>query len=87
MKRLIALVTVILLSATPVKAETVRTCSSVYGGGEVCGETTTDVTVEHKTVAAGANDIQLWQVMAGVAGIALVSTILYKLSYRWYIFD
>ncbi|KKU45625.1 MAG: hypothetical protein UX64_C0026G0001 [Microgenomates group bacterium GW2011_GWC2_46_7] len=85
MKRLITLVTVLILSSTPVSAETVRTCSSVYGGGEVCGEATTSVTVEHKTVAAGVNDLQLWQVIAGVAGIAFVSTLLYKLSYRWYI--
>ncbi|EKD80573.1 MAG: hypothetical protein ACD_40C00054G0006 [uncultured bacterium] len=85
MKRLIALVTVLLISATPVSAETVRTCSSVYGGGEVCGEATTTVTVEHKTVAAGMNDLQLWQVIAGVALLASVSTLLYKLSYRWYI--
>lgn len=86
MKKLIVLVTLLFAFALPASAETVRTCSSVYGGGEVCGETTTTVTVEHKTVDAGILDYELWQIVAGVFGVAVLTTVLYKLSYRWYIF-
>lgn len=85
MKKLIVIAGMLFALATPVAAETVKTCSTVYGGGEVCGETTTTVTVEHKTVNAGINDWELWQVVAGVLGIALVASVLYRLSYRWYI--
>ena len=60
MKKLIVLVTLLFAVAAPVSAETVRTCSSVYGGGEVCGETTTTVTVEHQVVNAGIMDYELW---------------------------
>lgn len=87
MKRLIALVIVMLVVAsTPARAETVRTCTSVYGGGEICGETTTTTTVEHKVVETGVNGFELWQILAVVAGTAFVTTLLYKISYRWYIF-
>lgn len=86
MKRLIALVAVMfIVSSTPASAETVRTCTSVYGGGEVCGETTTTVTTEHKVVETGVNGLELWQILSAVAGTALVATLLYRLSYRWYI--
>lgn len=86
MKKLIVLVTLLFAVVAPASAETVRTCSSVYGGGEVCGETTATVTVEHKTVNAGILDYELWQIVAGVFGVAVLATVLYKLSYRWYIF-
>ena len=88
MKRLIALVTtlVVLVSATPAHAETVSTCSSVYGGGEVCGETTTNVTVEHQTVNTAINDNQALMILASVLGAALLATVLYKLTYKLYIF-
>jgi hypothetical protein len=83
MKRLIAsLIVLFALSATPVMAETVKTCRSIYGGGEVCGETT----VEHKTVETGVSDLEMWQILSIVGGVALTATALYKLSYRWYIF-
>ena len=85
MKKLIVLVSLLFVTAGAVRAETVKTCSTVYGGGEVCGETTTTVTVEHKTVNAGIMDYELWQVVAGVLGIAVLASVLYKLSYRWYI--
>jgi len=85
MKKLIVLVTLLFVFAIPASAETVRTCSSVYGGGEVCGETTTTVTVEHQTVNAGIMDYELWQIVASVFGVAVLATALYKLSYRWYI--
>jgi len=84
----IALALVISAFATmPVRAETVRTCTSMYGGGEVCGESTTSVTttVEHKTVDAGLDEMELWQVLAGVVSAAVVTSLLYKATYRWYI--
>lgn len=76
-----------LVIAPVAKADKVRTCSSVYGGGEVCGESTTEVVVEHKTVAAGISDLQMWEVIAILGGMGAIATVLYKLSYRWYIFD
>ncbi|KKU44799.1 MAG: hypothetical protein UX84_C0007G0023 [Microgenomates group bacterium GW2011_GWD1_47_13] len=85
MKRLIALVTLLFALATPVAAETVRTCSSVYGGGEVCGEATTNVTIEHKVVETGISNEQIFKMLASVAGAALLATVLYKLTYKSYI--
>ncbi len=88
MKRLIALVIMLFVFASTASAETVRTCSSVYGGGEVCGETTTTTTtIEHKTVNTGINDLELWQVLAIMATLASISTLLYKLTYKFYILD
>lgn len=69
------------------KAETVRTCSSVYGGGEVCGESTTTVVVEHEPVEAGILDSQLLGAFVVLGAMGVVATFLYKFSYRWYIFD
>jgi hypothetical protein len=59
MKKLIVVTALLIASVAPVSAETVRTCSSVYGGGEVCGETTANTTVEHKVVETGASDNQM----------------------------
>jgi|GEM_PF-1101911 len=89
MKKLMALIVLVsaIVLAPVAKAETVRTCSSVYGGGEVCGESTTEVVVEHKTVEAGISDLQMWQVIAILGGVGMAATILYKFSYRWYLFD
>lgn len=86
MKKLIVVATLIVLASTPVKAETVRTCSSVYGGGEVCGETTSNVVVEHKVVETGANDNQMLKLVLSIAGAAALATGLYKLTYKSYIF-
>lgn len=87
MKKQIVIATLILLaSVAPASAETVRTCSSVYGGGEVCGETTTNVTVEHKVVETGASDNQMIKLLLSIAGAATLATGLYKLTYRSYIF-
>lgn len=86
MKRLITFVTALFIFAAPVSAETVSTCSSVYGGGEVCGETTTNVTVEHQTVNTAINDNQALLILASVLGSALFATALYKLTYKLYIF-
>lgn len=84
MKRLIAFVTLLVISATPVSAETVRTCSSVYGGGEVCGETT--VTEQKAVIVETAvDDKQVINFLMGIAGAAVVATVLYKLTYRSYI--
>lgn len=84
MKRLIAIATLLFIASTPVSAETVRSCSSVYGGGEICGETTT-TTVEHKVVETGVADNQMVKMLLGVAGAAIVATALYKLTYKSYI--
>lgn len=84
MKKLIVLATLLVLaSATPVRAENVRTCSSVYGGGEVCGETTT-TTVTHTVVETGAGDNQMVKLLLSIAGAALVATGLYKMTYKNY---
>lgn len=85
MKRLIALVTALFIFAAPVSAETVRTCTSVYGGGEVCGETSANVTVEHQVVETGIGDNLIVKILMGVAGAATLATVLYKLTYKSYI--
>ena len=87
MKKQIVIATILtLLSATSVSAETVRTCSSVYGGGEVCGETTTTTTtVTHEVVETGANDNEMIKLLGSFALAALVATGLYKLTYKSYI--
>lgn len=84
MKKLIVIATLFAFSTLPVSAETVRTCSSSYGSGEVCGETTTNVTVEHKVVETGASDNQMFKLILSVAGAAIVATGLYKLTYKTY---
>ncbi len=84
MKRLITLLTALFIFVAPVSAETVRTCSSVYGGGEVCGETTT-TTVTHTVVETGASDNQVIKILASLAGAAILSSVLYKLTYKSYI--
>ena len=85
MKKLIVVATLILLaSATPVKAETV-TCSSEQYGGAVCGISTSSETVTHNVVNTGANDSQMFKLLLGIAGAALVATGLYKLTYRFYL--
>lgn len=86
MKKNIVLATLFtLLAVAPVSAETVRTCSSVYGGGEVCGETTTTTTtVTHEVVETGASN-DLYKLLGSFALAALVATGLYKLTYKSYI--
>jgi len=85
MKKQIVLVAILLgLSVSTVSAETVRTCSSVYGGGEVCGETTVNTTVEHKVVETGASDNQMIKLLLSLSGAAIVATGLYKLTYKNY---
>ena len=84
MKKLIVVATLFAASVLPVSAETVRTCSSVYGGGEVCGENTTTTTVTHTVVETGANDKQMFTMLVSVAGAALLATGLYKLTYKSY---
>jgi hypothetical protein len=81
MKRLITLIALTFALAAPVSAETVRTCSSAYGGGEVCGETTTT----HTVVETGVGDTSALTILAGTLGFALLATILYKLTYKSYI--
>lgn len=85
MKKLIVIATLIALSTSVVNAETVRTCSSVYGGGEVCGETTTTTTtVTHEVVETGTSN-DLYKLLGSFALAALVATGLYKLTYKSYI--
>lgn len=85
MKKLIVIATLIALSTTSVNAETVRTCNSVYGGGETCGETTTTTTVTHEVVETGANDNEMFKLLGSFALAALVATGLYKATYKSYI--
>jgi hypothetical protein len=85
MKKLIVVATLFALATFPAHAETVRTCSSVYGGGEVCGESTTSTTVTHTVVATGASDNQMIKILAGLAISAAIATGLYKLTYKSYI--
>lgn len=85
MKKLIMVATLLIASSLPVSAETVRTCSSVYGGGEVCGENTTSSTVTHTVVETGAGDNQMIKLALGIAGAALTATALYKLTYKSYL--
>lgn len=83
MKKQIVIATLLtLLSASSVSAETVRTCQSIYGGGETCGETTT---VKHEVVETGANDNEMFTLLGSFALAALVATGLYKLTYKSYI--
>lgn len=83
-KAIVIATTLFALTATSVSAETVRTCSSVYGGGEVCGETTTTTTVTHEVVETGASN-DLYKLLGSFALAALVATGLYKLTYKSYI--
>lgn len=87
MKKQIVIATIIAFAtlATPAHAETVRTCSSVYGGGEVCGENTTNTVVTHTVVETGAADNQMIKLLLSIAGVAIVATGLYKLTYKSYI--
>jgi hypothetical protein len=85
MKKLIVVATLLVVSVLPVRAETVRTCSSVYGGGEVCGENTTSTTVTHTVVETGAGDNQMFNMIMGLAGAALAATVLYKITYKSYL--
>ena len=84
MKKLIVVATLLGASVLPARAETVRTCSSVYGGGEVCGETTS-TTVTHTVVETGAGDNQIIKLLLSIAGAALTATVLYKLTYKSYL--
>jgi hypothetical protein len=86
MKKLIVIATLLFVTATSASAETVRTCSSVYGGGEVCGESTINQTVEHQVIATGEGDNQMIKTLGSIAIAALVATALYKLTYKSYIF-
>lgn len=85
MKKLIVVTALLIASTLPASAETVRTCSSVYGGGEVCGESTINQTVEHQVIATGEGDNQMIKTLGSIAIAALVATALYKLTYKSYI--
>ncbi|GAB4026866.1 MAG: hypothetical protein Fur0011_3530 [Candidatus Microgenomates bacterium] len=87
MKKILATFVLLMqVSAVSVSAETVRTCQVVYGGGEICGETTTTATVKHEVVETGAGDLELFYFVGSFAGFAVVATGLYKLTYKSYIF-
>lgn len=85
MKKLMVVATLLVAFSTPVRAETVRTCSTVYGGGEVCGETTSNTTVTHTVVETGVADNEAIKILLGIAGAAVLATVLYKLTYKSYI--
>lgn len=84
MKKLMVFATLLVLSTSTVRAENVRTCSSVYGGGEVCGETTT-TTVTHTVVETAIGDNQMAKLLLSIAGAAMLATGLYKLTYKSYL--
>ncbi len=84
MKKLIVVTALLLTSVLPASAETVRTCSTVYGGGEVCGENTTTTTVTHTVVETGASDNQMINLLLSIAGAAAIATGLYKMTYKNY---
>jgi hypothetical protein len=81
MKKFFVVIALLVLSVVPARAETVRTCSTVYGSGEVCGETT----ITHTVAPTGVSDNQVLTVILGLFGAAVVSSILYKLTYKSYI--
>lgn len=85
MKRLIVIAGLMLISTSAVSAETVRTCSSIYGGGEVCGETTITSTPTHVVTATSVSSNDMVKLMLSLALAAGFATGLYKLTYRSYI--
>lgn len=88
MKKLIAATALCaaLIAVPTVQAETVECPTSQYGGATCGVSISTEVTVTHETVEAGIADWQLWQVIAFAGGTALLASVLYKLTYRLYIF-
>ena len=88
MKKILATLFLLMqLSVISASAETVKTCQVVYGGGETCGETTTNETVTHEVVETGAGDMELLYFVGSFAFAALAATGLYKMTYKAYIFD
>ncbi len=85
MKKLIVLATLFAFTVSPVSAETVRTCSTVYGGGEVCGETTTTTEVKHVVKETAVSNNEMINMLLSIAGAAVLATGLYKLTYKSYI--
>jgi hypothetical protein len=88
MKKLIvtSLLTSALILVPVAHAETV-TCSTSQYGGATCGvETTTETVVTHKTVDAGLADWTIGQIALFAGLSAIAATVLYKLTYRSYLF-
>ena len=81
MKKLILMLAIlVLVVARPVKA-------SQYGDtteGEVLG---TSTEVVHEPVNAGIEDWELWQVILATGLLAVGASLLYKATYKLYIFD
>ncbi len=81
MKKLILMLTILMLVATsPVKA-------GQYGDtteSEVLGTSTEKV---HEPVEAGVEDWELWQVILATGLLAVGASVLYKATYKLYIFD
>lgn len=78
MKKLILILAILLSTASPVRAQ--------YGDTT---ETPDDPTDEHPAheVDAGFADMEVWQMIALMGGLAMLATVTYKASYRLYIFD
>ena len=81
-----------LASASPALAETVTSttdsCTTTQYGGRVCGTSSSvQVTTTHDAteVKSGVNDWEMGSVIALLGISAVLATIFYKLSYRWYI--
>jgi hypothetical protein len=90
MKKIIA--TLLLIAAlavsTPAYASETVTCSTNgQYGGSTCGiSTSTEETKVVHTIGAGIGDWTLAQIIAFTGISAVVATILYKKTYRLYIF-
>jgi len=84
MKKLIVVATLLFASTLPVRAETVRTCTSSYGVGEICGESTVNESVEHLAVETAVSDNQMINILLSIAGAAALATGLYKMTYKNY---
>lgn len=85
MKKLIVVTALLLNSVLPASAETVRTCSNIYGSGEVCGETTTTTVVKHEVKETAVSSNEMINLLLSIAGAAALATGLYKLTYKSYI--
>ncbi len=81
MKKIILIATIMFaLVVTPVKA-------GQYGDtteGEVLGASTEQV---HEPVEAGIMDMELWQAILATGLVAVGASVLYKVTYKLYIFD
>ncbi len=70
-------------SSTP--AATVSPSSQPIGGETTLTPASSPVSLQHEVVATSASTYSLWEILVLVGGAAVLLSVLYKLSYRWYI--